>query len=526
MQTFSLRATIRTDSITELLNDEAFLPHLENEVLPSFLPNCRWFRSKQKTISHCALEAWAPLNNGVHQNNVFAIIQVAFGLGDTERYSLPFALLTKEESLGLNPLAVLCQIEFANGISFLIDACHWHPFRLGLLHRLFSYKPLNLTIGILKSMPALSKQGQRELAPTFLETGSRILSGDQSNTAFVFESGHFLKLYRRLEENINPESEMLRFFQEKTAFTGVPEFQVEWVLGRPDNPPISLAILQTFLPANRSGWDYLLDQLKPLLTPKPDRIDLPLSLQEWAFALGKLTGDMHLALGSHSEIQDFAPEDLTIRDLSRFFEKAILILDSCEQTLLKILPQLAVRKTELFQAVQNHFPFLRDRLSQPFPEPLGSKIRMHGDFHLGQILCSGNMLWILDFEGEPLRPIEERRQKYSPLRDVAGMLRSFHYALFSTMKNGQESGSTPESHGFMSQNLDTLYEQLCTSFLNGYRSKMSLSQLLPTSLASQDDLLRLFLLEKAIYELNYELNNRPDWIDIPLHGLLDLTHRK
>jgi maltokinase len=312
---------------------------------------------------------------------------------------------------------------------------------------------------------------------------------EQSNSSIVFGEALILKAFRRLEPGVNPELELLRFltardFEHIAPLAGWYEFE-----GRLLNA--TLGILQEYLADARDGWELTLDEI----ATRPD------ALIERLRALGEVTGEMHGALGADPSDPAFAPEEPSAESL------ALLTADIDEQ-IERIF--LDLPETEAVAPIAGRGQDVRERLQALSHIGAGGRvIRTHGDYHLGQTMLADRGWVILDFEGEPARSLPERRRKRSPLRDVAGMLRSFSYA--SAGARLLRGTTVPADWE----------DRARAAFLAGYFERVDPNLLPPGEQATQQ-LLSVFELEKAVYELRYELNNRPDWIAIPVAGIARL----
>jgi maltokinase len=322
---------------------------------------------------------------------------------------------------------------------------------------------------------------------------SRPIGVEQSNSSAVVDEQHVLKLYRRLEAGPNPELEMLRVLGAR-GFAQAPKLEGE--LEHREAPlEATLAIVTAYVPSRGGAWELALDSLSSDPEWLPSR----------ARNLGEVTGAMHSALAADLDDPHFAPEEPSAEAVALI---GAAIDEEIESVFVNLpdVPDLrdaAVRAGDLRELARS--------LTQGGPP--GWFIRVHGDYHLGQVLCSQDDDWVvIDFEGEPGRSLPERRQRHSPLRDVAGMLRSFAYAEdASRILFGIEAPAG--------------WEQRCRdAFLDGYRHTVD-PLLLPPSDVGAERLLGLFELQKLIYELRYELGNRPDWVAIPVAGLLRLLER-
>jgi predicted trehalose synthase len=325
------------------------------------------------------------------------------------------------------------------------------------------------------------------------ETGTQVVAArpigvEQSNTSVVFDEALILKSYRRLEAGINPDLEILQFLTE-VGFPNVPALR-GWYDVSARFIDATLGVLQDYVADARDGWELTLDDLS-----NDPGASLPRLRR-----LGEVTGELHSALASDSGDPAFSPEQPSVEALGLL---TATVDEEIEQIFLD-LPRVAE-----VEPIAGRGEEVRERLRLLTHGSIGKVIRHHGDYHLGQTLWDGTDWVVLDFEGEPARPLPERRRKRSPLRDVAGMLRSFAYAASaSSILRGVEPPPDWE-------------ERARGEFLAGYR-ETAVSDLLPQGEEAFMKLLTVFELEKAVYELRYELNNRPDWVPIPVAGILRL----
>jgi maltose alpha-D-glucosyltransferase/alpha-amylase len=369
------------------------------------------------------------------------------------------------------------------------------------------------------------------------------LSAEQSNTSIVYGERMIMKLFRRVQPGVNPDFEIGRQLTEKAGFTRAPAVAAAFEYARAGDEPSTIAMLQQFVESQADGWTHALDEVDRFYdevegetapdAPPSDYTGLMAaavpkiitnamgSYLATADTLGRRTAEMHTALASDSSNPAFAPEPLTPEDLALVgadaADQARKALQALEASGLHLPPEVGESAARLLESRDALFGVIR---SAPAIEFSASKIRVHGDYHLGQVLWAEGDFYLFDFEGEPDRPIAQRRLKQSPLRDVAGMIRSFSYAAYA----GLFAHTASRRSEFERLEPWARIWQLWTTaaFLRGYFTSAGDALFVPPSPQHRDALLRLFVLDKALYELNYELNNRPDWVRIPLRGIFEL----
>jgi maltose alpha-D-glucosyltransferase/alpha-amylase len=379
---------------------------------------------------------------------------------------------------------------------------------------------------------------------------SSLIKAEQSNTSVIYGDRFILKLFRRLDEGQNPDLEIGTFLTEKAGFPHIPPVAGALEYRRDHEEPMTLAILQGFLSNQGDAWKYTLDTLgrfyERVISRPPDAETVncpktsPLALidkeipESWgdligtylhsAHQLGQRTAEMHVALSSNLDDPTFAPEpfsELYQRSLYQSMRNLTGQMLPLLQRRLRILPE-AVREEakhvlDLEEKILGRFRSILDR------KITAMRIRVHGDYHLGQVLFTGKDFVIIDFEGEPAHSLSARRIKRSPLRDVAGMLRSFHYAANAPLI-GKLGGGVfrPDDAARLEPWAQCWHLWVSATFLSAYLKSSAQASFLPRSREELSSLLSVYLLEKSIYELGYELNNRPDWVKLPLRGILQL----
>jgi maltose alpha-D-glucosyltransferase/alpha-amylase len=395
----------------------------------------------------------------------------------------------------------------------------------------------------------------RELAAAGISSlEPSLLRAEQSNTSIVYGDRFILKLFRRVEEGINPDLEIGRFLTERTSFRNLPPVAGAFEYRRGRQSPMTLAILHAYVANEGDAWQYTLDTLSryfeqavaqpcdPGEVPVPPGETLALLDQqipqraaemigtylESARLLGMRTAELHLALASVPEDPDFAPEPFSALYQRSIYQsmrgtaaQALDLLRKRWKDFGEEVREKARRVLELEPEVQRRFRAISEQ------KITAMRMRFHGDYHLGQVLYTGKDFVIIDFEGEPARPLSERRIKRSPLRDVAGMLRSFHYAVYMALNTHLSGGSLrPESEAVLEAWARCWQRWVSSAFLRAYLETSAKAPFVPQTREELRVLLNAFLVEKACYELGYELNNRPDWVRLPLLGLLQLLQRE
>jgi maltose alpha-D-glucosyltransferase/alpha-amylase len=498
---------------------------LEVRLLPRFLAAQRWFGAKTRRIVEARVEDWGPLGD---PGAVLAVVRVVFEEGDAERYAVPLAVRlgeTADRLLAAAPAAVVAGIVAGEAAGVLFDALCDDPTCLALLACIESAAAVPTGFGQVRGEPGMALPALRGEAETL---PLRRLSGEQSNTSVVFGDRLILKLFRRVEPGINPDSEIGRFLTERASFDRVPPFagSLEY---RRDGAAATLGLLQGLVPGEGDGWTGALEELqryyegsasKPFPTEVPDPRVYVGIYPDLAATLGRRTAELHAALAHAPDDPDFAPRPLAPDDVAglaaELHDRAAATLDNFKDNLPR-LPDEAVEEAGL--VLRRRREFLR--LFQDLPPGMGGqRIRIHGDYHLGQVLRDRNDFVILDFEGEPARPLAERRARHSPLKDVAGMLRSFSYAAYAALLN--YTARRPEAVDQLEPWARLWERSAASAFLVAYRETISPRGLLPESPAASEALLRAYQVDKALYELMYELNHRPAWVRIPLWGLASL----
>jgi maltose alpha-D-glucosyltransferase/alpha-amylase len=348
----------------------------------------------------------------------------------------------------------------------------------------------------------------------------------------LFENKFFLKLYRKLEDGVNPDVEVTRFLTDRASFPNVPAFGGAIEYRRGKSEPTVVCLLQSAVVSERDAWTLTLDSVgrfyERVLGKKADLqnetapgllLDELIGgiYPEKARLLAQRTGQLHLALASAGDDRAFAPEPFNAMAQRSVYQSMRALLRRTFTLLQKALPDLPESfRDEAKQALAAEKDILAREKRLLDRKANAAKIRIHGDYHLGQILYTGKDFVVLDFEGEPARPLSERKLKRSALRDVAGMMRSFQYAAYSAL---WQPAMRSEDVPFLERWADLWYRQMSSLFLQSYLQTTAGAIFVPQNSDDLQILLEAYLLDKAVYEIGYELNNRPDWVVIPIRGI-------
>jgi len=516
---------------------------LERAVLPQFIRRQRWFGSKSRTLETVSIRDWITFTaSGLPA--VILYVRTYDSEGNFEKYQVPMAVVSgpaAESILQNNSAAILAHVESSSGEGILCDALISEEFSARLLALIAGSEEVKTRQGRLvgKATPAyLAPEG--DLGPT------RRGTSEASNSSVVFGDRFWLKVYRRLIDGPSIDYEVGRFLTEKAGFPRVPKTLGVIEFRRSKQEPRTVGLLRELIPNQGQAWELMLEvvgryfedvsgeahRLEKIDTDPaspfalsdqevpPDVAEVLGSALHTAGVLGRRTAELHLALASVPEDPAFVPEPMAEAELSGLSDR------------------LRAQVTASLAALKDHADVLPDDLRPMADELIAArprllelidrrpqageglvKIRVHGDYHLGQLLLQEGDFFILDFEGEPGKSTEERRAKQSPLKDVAGMLRSFDYAAYNALY--KVARVHPDALERLEPWAKIWRSWMSAEFLKVYRKVAA--ELLPTDAVAARQLLDLLRLEKALYELQYELDYRPDWVRIPLMGALHLV---
>jgi maltose alpha-D-glucosyltransferase/alpha-amylase len=346
---------------------------------------------------------------------------------------------------------------------------------------------------------------------------------EQSNTTVLVGTDYVVKLFRRLEPGLNPEIEVGHFLTETVAFPHAPPLLGTVELAE-NGARSAVAVVHGFVQNQGDAWtvtsaylDRFVEEQRLLTAEAAGHSDEQTAYLRRMDQVGRRVADFQLALASRDDIVAFAPEPIAAGDVHTWTEGVLQRAERALGDLARRRSDLAENDRQLVDALLSYRDSLAARLHQLLPESIDAmKIRHHGDFHLGQMLIVKDDVSIIDFEGEPRRSIEDRRRKAPAARDVAGLIRSIDYSATAALERALKSA--PDEHGKLARALEDWREHSVAAFMAAYRSSLSDTRLWPQSPEAADRLLDFFLLEKAFYEIEYELAHRPDWLRVPLAG--------
>lgn len=480
------------------------------ENLQAYLLRSRWFGGKSRQIQSIDLHRVEI----VFDTCGTAIWQVNYSDGAFEWYSLA---LTHQSVDGLPDDAIVSQEQ---GFGW-VDALYTPAFSAWCWNCMVSSEGKHLI-------------GENRLPKDTKFERVRVLKTEQSNSAIIYNEQFFFKWFRKVDDSINPDLEIIRFLSEETTFRNIPVFRgrIEW---KPKGGScILLAMMQDLVPNVGDAWvefgrevrHYFQEVLSsgfakdsaPVFEHIPEQLNtlIGMPLFRKVTLLATRTAQMHLALASATQSADFSPEPFDAGFQHWMFGCLEELCRSKFGLLENTLDSLSIQDRRLALAVLQNKTRILDFFQGGLEKPIQAlRIRVHGDYHLGQVLNTGDDFVVLDFEGEPDKPHGMRRLKYGALKDVAGMIRSFHYAAYAALRQHQED---PDLIRRLQPWAEQWYQYVNRLFLDTYLEITKGSGLVPPK-KQLVPLLQLYLFEKAIYELGYELNNRPQWAGIPLISL-------
>ncbi len=511
-----LSTLVLRDGIADVLLPESRRT-IDREVLPAYVPKRRWYAAKTEAMTGVRVAYAARLPG--FPDVLLAEIDTETASG-RDRYVLPLGIAWEDG--GANPLAerlALARVRRGRRVGLLSDGFAVDGFTKAMLAGLRDPRDVAIENGRLSFRPT-SLMADIALPDT---TTIRRLSAEQSNSSLIVDDLLVLKVVRHVAAGIHPETEITRYLTERGFGNTAPLFG-EVVRIDADGTPNTLVIVQGFVRNQGDGWGWTLDLLARLADTATESDEDPVAGEYAPFAtvLGRRLGELHAALSAPTEDANFAPQTADATVLRDWADGAREQLRQAFDLLGKIEPPDGAR-TMLDELLGMRAALDRavERLARAGSGALNT--RVHGDFHLGQVLVVGGDAYLIDFEGEPARTMEQRRARSCPLRDVAGLLRSFDYAAAAASQNltPAAAGEDERRHRM----IDGFARTASAAFLAGYNGVLHAAETPWVPPGAEQALLDLFLIEKAAYEIRYEAANRPAWLAIPLRGLLTIGHR-
>ena len=536
--------TLTVEGRPERLLEAELRYQLEHEALAWFVPRQRWFRGKARDITQLTVTDQVKLGAGFH----ILLVTVMYADGGSETYSMPLKIASGPSAETVErevPESIVCRVAGEAGGGVLFDALSDGTACRDLFNIITDGRRFQTAAGgRIAAYPSGAPVGDAERDIESAEV--RRLSVEQSNTSVILDDELVIKWFRKIEPGPNPDMEIGVFLTEQSSFANIAPVLGHIDYQRASAAPATVAMLQTFVDSQGEAWSFAVDRLSDCL----QRGDAPDVDPSWPTAtstvlelsrrpapevadegqrefldviarLGERTAELHLALAGKHKDPAFKPEPMTAMDVAE-------LVDGCLARAQQSLGLLDSRLTDVPQELKGAAEGVlasRPELVRRFQAlreiedgAAGRRIRCHGDFHLGQVLRTADDFIVLDFEGEPLVPVEQRRRKQSPLKDVAGMLRSFSYAAnTAATRLAPEDGLDPQA---VQRRRRTWEMATGAAFLRAYLRTAEKGSILPEP-SALTALLDAFVLDKALYELEYELNNRPQWLHLPLTGVAD-----
>ncbi|KPJ91404.1 MAG: alpha-amylase [Gemmatimonas sp. SG8_17] len=519
-------------------------------VLPNYLKGRRWFGGKARRQLAAEIIDMASLS-ATHTDAYLALLEVSYVEGGSEYYNLPIGFATGERARDLELVhahEMIARLTVGMGDDqiegVLYDALAEPRFCSHLAEAMAGRRKLKGRLGDFRGFA--TRGSSKVVKSASSATRPQLLRTEQSNSSVVYGDQMIMKVFRRVHEGVNPDLEVGRFLTERTSFNRMPPVLGALEYSRSRREPMTLSILHGFVTNEGDAWRYTLDTLEQYFervlaqadgnrpTAMPDEhlfelidLEVPTAAEEQigvysesARRIGSITAELHLGLAARTDDPAFTPESFSTMYQRSLYQSLRGRTDEAFRVLekrLRYLPKDARPEARRVLSAQTEIARRQRQILDRKIRAL--RLREHGDYHLGQLLYTGRDFVVLDFEGEPARPLGERRLKRSPLRDVAGMLRSFHYASVTALTNGRVRTEDVPAVEIWA---DSWYRWVALIFLQTYVSALGDAPILPKTAEERRVLLDTHLLDKALYELLYELNNRPEWARIPLRGILKL----
>ncbi|MFP4378003.1 MAG: maltose alpha-D-glucosyltransferase [Spirochaetales bacterium] len=516
---------------------------LQKKLLLNFIQQARWYRQKGASVRKVRIDDYGQLGPA-DARSWLLLVSLEMGQDVTETYLLVLSRALRGEAEGVvedSPGAIIAGLGEDLDDGVIYDGVYNNEVRTAFLNSFLGRKKFKTEKGeiVINRGKALARMARELEDPS----QSRVLKVEQSNTSILYRDVFFFKLFRKLEEGLNPDIELQQFLSERAQFAHVPRFAGSLSYKRGKREEAAAGVLISAEPNQSDGWEYALSAVDRYFEGILTRPDLalpksPSSIYETSIAkvpddlmqvadslffemidlLGRRTGELHLALASDREDPALAPEAFNkLYQRSAYQSLRSLVrrtIGKVRRVKRKLADHQAARADEFIESEKKMLEYLAHITDHIIK---AEKIRIHGDYHLGQVLFTGRDFKIIDLEGEPARTLSERRLKFSAFRDVAGMIRSFHYAVSSRFLQRKELRA--EDAEVLEPWIEPWFTFVAGTFLEAYRRTVDGASFVPDDPADVEMLTNLFMLEKAVYEVGYEIDNRPDWLMIPLRGV-------
>ncbi len=520
----------------ELLEDKRFLKVFLSDILEDYVIKQRWYGGKSSTLKYIELQEYFRIQQ---KGEVYygLLLEINFKEAFYHHYFLPIAFVS-DESFAEKDRILPISIKGQDG--FIIDAINLEAFRKLVFERIMTAVPNDTT---------RVRYHKSEFFTHTEYQSSRYMGMEQSNTSVIMNESSVIKFFRRIYADKNPDYEMSRFLSERKGYKNTPAYQGSISIIDADGANITIALMQELVPNQGDAWEYFLKEIdlifsnleyKNITVSRLPQIDLfqPLPLKDvpheiidWAGlnvflklqVLAQRTAEMHIALGSEFEDTAFTPTrfngDYEVWLKNRLLYQFQNRLNTVENNLHK-LEGITLDLAKQFLEQKND---IRKRFVKfDWTKLKGERLRVHGDYHLGQVLVQDGDFYLLDFEGEPESTIRDRKVKQPPLKDVAGMFRSFHYGIYATIFNKGEKYPYSQEDLYMAG--EVLYRYFIGVFLDTYVTLIQQNNINIGYSQERIFILKYCMLEKAVYELGYEMNSRPLWAVIPLEGIMSIIN--
>ena len=527
--TFSTPFIFKTDW-KNAFHDQEFIKVFASDILENYIINKRWYGGKASTLKYIEVVEFFKMAS--KKNTYYGVLlEVNFKEAFFQNYFMPISFMAEDE---LDTNTIIAPVKMNGQDGFLVDALHQEDFRKLLFDKI-------VASGDKTDVKVKFHKGEK-LEETVYKN-SKFMGVEQSNTSIIYNNTLVLKIFRRIYTSTNPDYEISRFLTDRMNFKSTPAYTGSISVNLSEGN-ITLGMMQQLVPNQGDAWQFMLEETNRIfenldtkkikISKLPDielftRLkinEIPHEIIDWAglsiflriHTLATRTAEMHIALGGDIHDTAFTPTtyngDYTVwlkNRLTYQFQNRLNILENNLHKLDGLALELANQFLDNKKEIRKLF------LDFDWTKMKSERIRIHGDYHLGQILVNNDDFYILDFEGEPESTIRDRKVKQPPLKDVAGMFRSFHYAIYATIFNNKDKYPYEQKELF--QAAEILFKYFVGVFLQTYTEVAQAGNLNIGYRNEIDFLLKYCLLEKAVYELGYELNSRPRWAVIPLRGI-------